>query len=121
MRVELTDGAWAEIAEVSELRDKDRKAVNKAAVLQIDPETQKAVIPGDMDDNMLDALLRRILTAWSFENLPLPSNDPQFPAESLDRLSIQDARLLHEAVRPHMKLITANDSPTKRADTPAQS
>ena len=116
MRVELTDGAWADIAEVGELRDKHRKAVNKAVVLELDAQN-KPVIPGDMDDNMRDALLRLIVTGWSFEHLPLPSAD----SESLDKLTIQDARLLHKAIKPHMLLITGQEKPTEPGTDPTES
>jgi len=121
MRVELNNGAWADIVDPADLRDKDRKVVNKAVSIQIDPNTQETILPGDMDDNMRDALLKRIVTAWSFDNLPVPSNDPKFPEESLDRLTIPDARLLHEAIKPHMKLVTGQDSPTGPGQSPAQS
>lgn len=114
MRVDLTDGAWADIRDVSELRDKDRKAVNAQVTLAVDPQTQMPVIPGSMDDDMRDALLRRIVTGWSFEYLPLPADD----IESLDKLTIPDARLLHEAIKPHMLLITGQENPNKQGTVP---
>src|SRR6185437_10142997 len=109
----------------SELRDKDRKAVNRTLTLEIDPVTQLPVIPGSMDDDMRDALLQRIVTGWSFENLPLPKDDPGNPATdepgSLDKLTIQDARLLHEAIKPHMLLITGQEDPNKPGTDPTAS
>jgi hypothetical protein len=120
MRVELTSGGWVDIVDPADLRDKDRKAVNKAVTLQMD-EAGKPVIPGDMDDNMRDALLKRIVTAWSFEAIPLPRDDPKCPEESLDRLTIPDAREIHEAIKPHMTLITGAKSPTAPGEGPAQS
>lgn len=123
MRVELTNGAWADIRDVSELRDKDRKAVNRTLNLEIDPVTQLPVIPGSMDDDMRDALLRRIIDGWSFENLPLPRDNPGSETEdgSLDLLTIQDARLLHEAIKPHMLLITGQEDPNKPGTVPTES
>lgn len=119
MRVELTGGNWVDVVDVENLRDKDRKAVNKAVTLEV--KDGRPVIPGDMDDNMRDALLKRIVTGWSFEHIPLPANDPKCPEESLDLLTIPDARMLHEAIAPHMKLITGQETPTAPGGSPAQS
>lgn len=114
MRVELTDGAWVDILDVGDLRDGDRKAVNAAVNLEVDPETQLPVIPGSMDDDIRDALLKRIITGWSFTNLPLPRDDKA----SLDKLTIPDARLLHKAIEPHMALIMQRESPATPGTDP---
>lgn len=113
MRVELTDGAWADIRDVSELRNADRKAVNKAVSLHID-ENGQPIFAGDMEDKMLDALLRRVITGWSFAGLPLPADDP----ESLGKLTIPDADLLAEAVKEHLKLVKGNESAVKPGTDP---
>src|SRR5487761_1226841 len=100
MRVELTEGAWADVRDIGELRNKDRKAINKAIVLHID-EDNRPVIAGSMDDDMTDALLKRVITGWSFAGLPLPADDP----DSLDKLTLEDYDKLAEATREHMKLL----------------
>jgi hypothetical protein len=106
MRVELPEGQWAEVADVETLRDGDRKAVNRAISVSADAEGHP-VLGGDYDDKMTDALLVRICTNWS---LPFPPPD-QDPA-SLDKLTIQQARVLHEGIAEHMALVKDEADPT---------
>src|SRR5258708_2435013 len=111
MRVELPEGQWAEVADIETLRDGDRKAVNRAISVSAD-ENNRPVLSGDYADKMTDALLVRICHDWSLP-FPPPSQDPT----SLDKLTMGQARVLHEAIKDHMALVkdeapdpTASDS-----------
>lgn len=116
MRVELSDGEWADIRPVEDLRDGDRKAVNRSIRVEVDDDG-RGFLPGDANDRKRDALLARLIDNWSFattKGLPLPSADPA----SLDKLSIRHARELHRATKEHMDLIEETDTPETRGSLP---
>lgn len=112
MRVELPDGGWAEIAEPTDLRKGDRKAVLAALQVEVDGEGRRLMSLG-YDEDMRDALLRRVVLMWSLP-FPLPKDDPA----SLDKLTLAQADALVEAINPHMDLINGKDDPTKRGTDP---
>lgn len=112
MRVELDkDGNWADILDVGDLREGDRKLVNRAITLGVD-DNQRPVISGGMDDDMRDALLTRVVQNWSVG--PTPAQDPQ----ALDRLTLEQGRNLREAVKPHMDACRDKDAPVKANPVP---
>jgi hypothetical protein len=113
MRVELGGPDWAEIKEPGELRHADRKAVLRVSVMEISPEDKRAYVNGANDEEMRDELLKRVVTNWSLP-LPLPSLD----ADSLGRLTLDQADKLAEAVKPHMDLIVNRQDPTRRGTDP---
>jgi hypothetical protein len=102
MRVELPEGNWADLRDPDDLFDADRKAVAGQIVIEVNPDTKVRVMRGDMDDKVADALLARVVDAWSYTHLRLPSKDP----ESLGRMKISHARALRDALEPHMKIIS---------------
>jgi hypothetical protein len=118
MRVELNDGAWADVRDIAELRNKDRKMVNKSVNFHVD-DAGKPIFAGSMEDDMMDALLRRLVTQWSFP-MPLPVDDPgtEDKPGSLDKLTLADYDKLSAAVAEHMKLMKGEDSPAKPGTDP---
>jgi hypothetical protein len=114
MRIELSEGQWAEVADVESLLDGDRKAVNRAVTLTVEKDGRRT-LPGSMDDDMQDALLARICTDWSLP-MPPPSQD----LKSLDKLSIAQAHALHEAVKPHMSLVKGEVNPNDKTSDPTE-
>jgi len=112
VQVQLGGPDWAEIAEPSELRNGDRKAVNKTIRLQMDEDGSRT-IGGDYEDLMRDALLKRIVRNWSLP-FPVPKDDP----ESLDKLTLEQADVLAKAVQPHLDLINGKVDPTKKDSDP---
>lgn len=113
MRVELGGSDWADLMEPGELRQADRRAVLKHSMMEVDPEAGKATVRGDQDDVLREALLKRIMTNWSFP-MPLPQQDPQ----SFGKLTLAQADALAEAVRPHMALIMGRIDPTEKGSDP---
>lgn len=81
MRVELTNGNWAELKEPETLRNRDRKAL-LLAIDGIEGNVAKALA-------MSDALLERLVVEWSLD-LPLPTKG----SDSLDELLPGDADIL---------------------------
>jgi hypothetical protein len=115
MRAELPDNNWAELREPGELRRADEKAVLRVSTLTINPETKKAEVNGANDQDMEDAMLARVVTNWSFP-FPLPKDDP----ESLDKLTLDQAHALAEAVKPHLALVTSREDPSKKGTDPTE-
>ena len=112
MRISLGGPEWAEVDDVSMLRDGHRKAVNKEIRFTVDEEN-RPVFTGGLDDDMTDALVRLVCRDWSLP-FPPPDKDPK----SLDKLTIEQGRLLHAAVAPHLELVKGQLDPTKRGTTP---
>lgn len=113
-RVELAAGQWADIKDVDDLLDGDRKMVSRAVPLEINEEG-RAFLPGDHMDRKRDAVLALVIENWSFSELALPSKD----STSLDRLTIKQAKALHGATREHFDLLVMpQDGPEARGSVP---
>lgn len=100
MRIDLPDGHWAEIRAVEEMKAGDLLAARRAIQVPVSTNGATTVSAGVTDD-MRNALLARLITAWSYEGLPVPSLSPA----SLEELPIAAYRRLCDAVEPHMELV----------------
>lgn len=112
MRVDLGNGDWADIKDVSELRRPDRRAVNDTIVVEADASGRR-ILKASMDDDMTAEVLKRVVTGWSLQ-LPPPSQDPS----SLDKLTLEQDDALSEAVEPHIAAIRGRDAPVKSNEVP---
>lgn len=112
MQVSLGGQDWAEVDDVSLLRDGHRKAVNKVIRFTVD-EDNHPVFSGGLDDDMTDALLQLVCRNWS---LPMPT--PDRDRKSLDNLTIEQGRLLRAAVKEHLELVKGDADPTRRGTSP---
>ena len=114
MRVELDKtGAWADIADVADLRDADRTAVNRAIKFEVGAN-DKPLISGALDDDMRNALLTRVVQNWSLG--VLPRDDP----DALGRLTLEQSRNLRKAVEPHMDAVREKDAPVRDNPVPTE-
>lgn len=100
MRIDLGNGQFADVKEVSELRDGDKDAVSGSYRVAVDPETNEITVPGNRGTLMRRALLCRIITGWNLQ-FPLPSKRP----DSLDKLTFEQSRALRKGTDEHFKLI----------------
>lgn len=119
MRVDLGNGQYADLKDLSELKAGDRRAVNAATEVRLegDGADRKAILPGDMDDNMRYALLARIITAWNLQ-WPIPSASVNGPVV-LDNLTFEQLDALYTAVKPYMALITGQaPTPSDKGSDP---
>lgn len=110
LRIELPstrpDGSknWVEIRERT--RPLDQPAVQEAgykATIEILPDgTQLQHTTGGADARMRFALLNRIITAWSFDGVPIPSQNIGKPDEVIDSVFTDedDWDTLCEKVQP---------------------
>ena len=115
MRIDLPDGDWADVRELDELRDGDRKALNKAVSLTLtsDEGDNTGHLPGSYEDDMMDALLARVVTNWSLR-MPLPSR----LRKVLDDLTLGQAKALRDGVKPHYDLLMERVDPNAHGTDP---
>jgi len=114
MRVYLDDregeGLWADLKDPEDCNAGDRRAMRGAVPVTMaadptDPDGERVtqVYPGDYDEQMKNALLARIITAWNLQH-PVPKGDRRI----LDKLSLEQIDRLYEAVKPHVEFLNKN-------------
>lgn len=116
MRVNLTDGNWADLRDKEDLFEDDRRAVARRAVIEYNPDTKSRTMRGDIDGEMADALLERLVEAWSFP-FKVPSKDPR----ALGKLRIGQARELREHLTPYFKIINGDTADSEDEVNPTTS
>lgn len=116
MRIDLPDSNWAEVRDPDDLFEDDRRAVARRAIVEFNPATKTRIMRGDIDGEMGDALLERIITAWSYP-FKVPAKDPT----ALGKLRISHARALRDAISPHFKVINGTeDDESDDAEDPTE-
>lgn len=121
MRIELpsvqADGThhWVEIRD--KLMSMDRFEVQKVASVEVGDGRNRANFY-EMANDLRNALLGRIITAWSFQ-APIPSQNSFQAADMVlgGVLDLEDYAALEEAVEPFMDLIQGK-RPQKKKETP---
>ncbi|GEM_PF-2661184 len=105
-KIELTNGAWAELRDADTLKNRDRKRV-MVAIDQVEGgEITKSLA-------VVDQLIAELVESWSFE-LPLPRES----SDSVDELSVADYDLLVDALEPARKVLFPDFDPSAAAGTP---
>lgn len=112
MRVLLPGDQWADIKDVDDLREGDRKAVRKNLEVATDDEGNMLLNVG-MADAMYDAMYREFITAWSFEGRPIPAELPG----TLDTLTLKQGKALKKAFGEHYELIWGDGDEDPTADS----
>jgi hypothetical protein len=119
-RIELPSGGWVEYRD--QLKASDRFAVQAVAKIEVKagtatrgtaapPDTRVAAILEMLNDQR-NALLGRIITAWSFQDAVPAQND--FAAADViigNVLDLDDYAALEEAVQPLMDKIAGRGQP----------
>jgi len=117
MRVELPSGGWVELRD--RLKAADKFAVQDSIRLQIEDGVQ--LFTGGIQNSMRNALLGRVITSWSFEGVPIPSQNIAGDDIIGDTLDLDDYDALTKAVEPLMEKVSfsaaanANPNRTKRS------
>jgi hypothetical protein len=115
-RVELPsttpDGThnWIDLRD--QLMAADRFAVQDSVFMEVGGEDRRSKVALGMQNDLRNALLGRIITAWSFP-APIPA-DNSFAAADVaigNVLSIEDYAALEKAVEPLMDLINGRGLP----------
>jgi hypothetical protein len=114
MRIEMpsmkdeTNHNWVEIR--TDLKVKDRLAVQEVAKVQIG-ENGNSMSMLAMQNDMRNALLGRIITAWSYD-FPTPANNGFVAADiAIGEMDLDDYSTLEEAVQPYMDKISGRITP----------
>ena len=118
MRVELPskheDGTnnWIEIR--TDLRVKDRLAVQEVATFEIGEKSNRASLMA-MQNDMRNALLGRIITAWSFP-IPIPANNSFQAADVvIGDMDLDDYAKLEQEIQPLMDKIQGRGTPDPKS------
>ena len=99
MRVELSNGQWAEIREYRLRRD--RLAVREAFRVSVGEDGSREFTLS-LEDRGIEALLTNMITGWSFGPPPAELVNPR---DVYDELPDEDGELLAAAVRHHYNTI----------------
>jgi hypothetical protein len=109
-RIELPSGGWIEYR--TNLKANDKFAVQDAIIIELsDGETRK--VHGGTSNLMRNALLARIITAWSFEGIPIPSLNIAGVETLGDTLDIDDYNKLAEAVEELLEKVAFTSAPNR--------
>ena len=95
MRVDLPSGGYVEYRDT--LRARDKFAVQEAIKFRVS-EDEGQEVSGGIANDMRNALLCQVVTAWSLG--PLPSADLKAAMAAIDDLDIDDYNAIQEAVEP---------------------
>jgi hypothetical protein len=93
---------WIEYRD--ELKVRDRLAVQEVATIQLG-ENSNSMSMLAMQNDMRNALLGRIITAWSYD-FPTPANNHFVAADvAIGEMDLDDYAVLEKAVQPLMEKI----------------
>jgi hypothetical protein len=113
-RIELPSGAWVEYRD--KLKAADKFAVQDSIRLSIDDGVQ--LVTGGIQNSMRNALLGRVISSWSFEGVPIPSQNIAGDEIIGELLELDDYDALSKAVEPLMEKVSfsaaANASPNRK-------
>lgn len=108
-RIELPSGAWVEYR--TDLKVRDRFEVQEVAKVQVG-ETSNSTSFLAMANDMRNALLARIITAWSYP-VPVPAENHFAAADVIigETMDLDDYAALEEAIQPLMDKIGGRGAP----------
>ena len=125
MRIDLPskqgDGSpsWVEVRE--NLTVQDRIAANSALSFRFEPGpdgTEVRTMTGGSDDRMRIALLGRIITAWSFPGVPVPSSNIASPDDLISSvLDLDDYEAVCDAIAPLFSRVLRSGPKTAAKET----
>lgn len=108
-RVDLPSGGWIEYRD--KLLAADRFAVQAVARVELKENANSASFL-EMQNDMRNALLGRIITKWSYDG-PVPSQDSFRAADMVigETMDVDDYAALEKAVEPLMDKISGRSAP----------
>lgn len=110
VRVELPSENWVEYRD--DLKANDKFAVQDAIVIELsDGETRK--VHGGTSNLMRNALLARIITAWSYPGIPIPSQNIAGVETIGDTLDIDDYNALSDSVETLLEKVAFTSAPNR--------
>jgi len=135
MRIDLAEGQWIELRDPNRLNGGDKDAFDSvyepafAQDVSIDGEDDSYELSEDgtgmrpknkrtirvtmaMVHEQRDILLSRLITAWSFTDIPLP-----YQTASRELLPLDACRELEAAIRPHLEKLRETTGPKGKTGT----
>jgi hypothetical protein len=118
MRVELPGDDWAELRDPSDLRAKDKIAVQRAIVFSMQnpddepedgQEPSRVPVSAGLAEDMTVAMLCRLITSWSLQP-PAPVT-----AAVIEDLPLATYTALSDAIVPHLEAVRS--APNRRTRT----
>jgi len=118
-RVELPSGAWVEYRD--KLLAADRFAVQAVARVELGENSNSASFL-EMNNDMRNALLGRIIVAWSYDG-PTPKDDHFRAADMVigETMDLDDYTALEKAVEPLMEKISGRGASAPDPKKPPKS
>jgi hypothetical protein len=110
-RIELPSGGWIEYR--TNLKANDKFAVQDAIIIELSDNNETRKVHGGTSNLMRNALLARIITAWSFEGIPIPSLNIAGVETLGDTLDIDDYNKLAEAVEELLEKVAFTSAPNR--------
>jgi hypothetical protein len=107
-RLDLPSENWIEYR--TDLKAADKFATQDAIVLEYD-DADKRKIRGGVTNLMRNALLTRIITAWSYPGIPIPSQNIAGVETIGETLDIDDYNKLTEEIAPLLEKVTFSAAP----------
>ena len=117
-KIDLPSGAWVEIRE--DLKARDRFEVQKVAKMEFGEEGNRKAALYEMQNDQRNALLGRIITAWSYP-VPVPAQNSFAAADVVigDAMDLDDYAVLADEVEPLMDKIGGRKAPDPKKPSPA--
>ncbi len=113
MRVDLPSGNWIELRD--KLMAADRFAVQDSIVLTLTGNDRQEIGAG-IQNRMRNALLGQIITGWSFDGYPIPSQNALAGIDIIgSTLDIDDYNFLAEKVQHLLDKVSFNPNPRASA------
>jgi hypothetical protein len=109
-RLELPSGGFVEYRD--QLLAGDKFAVQGAIMLKLQQSGEQE-ISGGIQNQMRNALLRQIITAWGYENVAVPANHPHGVSIIGEVMPIDDYNTLSEAVEPLLAKVSFAPNPQR--------
>lgn len=119
MRVELPSGNWAEVRE--KLGAADKWAIGSGYTVTV--KDGATIVPGNVGALQMKAFLGSVITAWSFEGIPVPSQN-MAGADVLEHVfagGLDDWNALEDAVAPLFQKVAGRPNQQPPATTPSSS
>lgn len=119
MRHELASGGWVDVRPIQDLKAKDKFAVSAAVKMLIpvnedgEPDVSDGVaLGGAMQTRAFNAVIARVVTAWSFD-LPKPVYEFEQVTheDSIDELPLDDFNEIEALLAPYQAKLRQRPNP----------
>jgi len=113
MKDDGSEHNWVEIRD--RLMAADRFEVQDAVSMEVGGEDRRSKVSLGMQNDLRNALLGRIITAWSFP-VPIPAANSFAAADKVigEAMDLRDYAALEKAVEPLMDLIAGREADPKQ-------